>query len=92
MNFKSMTCLLSASLLVALLAGWSAADPASTQPATHPHNGTWGIVSMEKYTALREDRDRLAELCAKLQGELQAARAEAQMYKSQLEALQNKQK
>jgi hypothetical protein len=40
----------------------NAAGPAS-QPTTAPatDTGSWGIVSGDKYRALKEDRDRLAE-------------------------------
>ena len=46
-----------------------------------------GCVSQEKYNALKLDRDGLAEQLGRSQTEASAARAEADSYKSQLQAL-----
>jgi chemotaxis protein MotB len=47
-----------------------------------------GCVTQEKYNALRLDRDRLAEANAKLQGDVQTAMSERDIFKNQLSALQ----
>src|SRR5687767_4150979 len=46
-----------------------------------------GCVSQEKYNALKLDRDGLAEQLGRSQTEASSARAEAESYKSQLQAL-----
>src|SRR5262245_23826258 len=46
-----------------------------------------GCVSQDKYNALKLDRDSLAEQLGRAQTEASSARAEADSYKSQLQAL-----
>ncbi len=46
-----------------------------------------GCVAQEKYNALKMDRDQLAEHLAQAEGEAKSARAEADAYKNQLNAL-----